>query len=57
MAKRTEHLLIRVAPEEMSMLRDIADADGIKMSDVVRMFVRREYALRFGARKLGKSKK
>lgn len=45
---RTELFNIRVSPTELSMLRAIADADGLSAADVVRTLVRREYAARFG---------
>jgi antitoxin component of RelBE/YafQ-DinJ toxin-antitoxin module len=56
-AKRTELLTIRVAPEEMRMIKALAEADGITASDVVRMFVRRLHAERFGSKPSRKPKR
>jgi hypothetical protein len=47
--ERTELLTIRVTPDELRMLREVAEADGLTSSDVVRQFVRRTHAERFGA--------
>jgi hypothetical protein len=49
--RRTELLTIRVTEDEMRMLKELADVDGITASDVVRMFVRHTHAERFGAEK------
>jgi hypothetical protein len=49
--QRTERLGLRIAPEELEMVNDLADADGVSASDVVRILVRRAHAERFGDRK------
>lgn len=41
-------------PEERGMLQALAEATGLKESDVVRQMIRRDYAARFGAKKPGK---
>lgn len=40
-------------PEERAMLQALAREQGLKESDVVRQFIRREYAAAFGKRKAG----
>lgn len=39
---------VRMTTAEVAMLRDLADADGVSASDVVRLFIRRAHAERFG---------
>jgi hypothetical protein len=46
-ADRTELLTVRVTPEEMAMLKKLADSDGLTASGVVRQFIRRSYVERF----------
>jgi hypothetical protein len=45
--ERTELLTVRVTPEEMAMVKALADADGVSASDLVRQFIRRTHAERF----------
>jgi hypothetical protein len=49
--QRTERLELRIAPDELAMARALAGADGISVSDVVRLLVRRAHAERFGEKK------
>jgi uncharacterized protein (DUF1778 family) len=49
--QRTERLGLRIAPDELEMVNDLADADGVSASDVVRILVRRAHAERFGEKK------
>ncbi|MFO0572211.1 MAG: hypothetical protein U0263_41700 [Polyangiaceae bacterium] len=37
--------------DELAMVQRLAEADGISASDLVRQFVRRSFAERFGAEK------
>ena len=48
---KTERVNLRVSPTEAMMLRELAEADGLAQSDVVRLLVRRSHADRFGAQK------
>jgi antitoxin component of RelBE/YafQ-DinJ toxin-antitoxin module len=45
--KREERLEVRLTVAELAMLKDIADADGLTLSDAVRLLVRRIHAERF----------
>jgi hypothetical protein len=45
-----------MAPSETALLQALAEADGLTISDVVRLLVRRAYADRFGDKKPTKSK-
>jgi hypothetical protein len=47
-SERTELLTVRVTPEELAMLKRLAEADGVSSSDLVRQFVRRSHEARFG---------
>lgn len=51
MVDRDRHLAIRTSAEEASMLKALAEAEGISQSDYVRLFIRRAYAEKFGAKK------
>lgn len=42
--ERTEVFRFRVSPDEVRMLREIADRDGVTGSDVIRIYIRRRYA-------------
>ncbi len=55
--KRTEVVTLRMAPAEVAMLEELADADGVYQSDVIRVLVRRAHAERFGQPKRPKPKK
>lgn len=48
---RTELFTIRMTADELAMVQRLAEADGISASDLVRQFVRRSFAERFGAEK------
>jgi len=50
-------MTLRIADEERAMLAALAEKDGISASDVLRLFIRREYAIAFGAKKPPKPKK
>ena len=49
--ERTERVALRMAPTEATMLRELAEEDGLSISDILRQLVRREYAARHGKRK------
>ena len=51
MVDRDSKLTIRIADEEVAMLRALAEKDGISASDVLRLFIRRAYAEAFGTKK------
>ncbi len=44
---KTGRVDLRMAPSEVEMLDELADADGISRADVIRLLVRREHAVRF----------
>jgi hypothetical protein len=48
---RDRKLTIRTTDEEIAMLAAVAEADGVSSSDVLRLFIRRAHAARFGAKK------
>ncbi len=48
---RTSKLTIRISEEELEMLRALADANGVTASDFLRLYVRKEYAEKFGDKK------
>jgi hypothetical protein len=54
---RTELLTVRMTPDELAMLKELADADGISASDFVRQFVRRAHGERGGAKPRPKPKR
>jgi uncharacterized protein (DUF1778 family) len=53
---RTELLTVRMTLEEMAMLKELAEADGISASDFVRQFVRRAHGERNGPKPRPKPK-
>jgi hypothetical protein len=53
--KRHGLLTVRVNEAEMQMLQELADAEGVGMSDYVRNLVRTEHALTFGRKRAKKS--
>ena len=55
--KREKRLNILMADDEIEMLRQLADRDGITSSDLIRVFVRRRYEEVFGSTKVKKGKK
>ena len=44
MVERTQRLDVRMTPEEMSMLEQLAEWSGLTMADIVRTLVRKEHA-------------
>ena len=48
---RNKLVALRVSPDEVAMLQDLADADGVNHSTAIRMALRRTHEARFGARK------
>lgn len=55
--ERTELLTVRVTPEEMAMVKAVAEADGLSASDLVRQFIRRSHAERFAPKPKAKPKR
>jgi hypothetical protein len=49
--ERDRKLTIRISADEVSKLEALADSDGVTGSDVLRTFIRRAYAERFGEKK------
>jgi hypothetical protein len=45
--KKSQVVTLRMAPAEFNMLQQLADADGLYQSDVIRLLVRRAHAERF----------
>ena len=45
--ERSEQVMIRMTPSEVEMLEEIAKADGLYRTDVIRLLIRREHAKRF----------
>jgi hypothetical protein len=54
---RNEPVSLRLARDELHMLKALAASDGISQSDVLRMLLRREWTARFGAKAPGKPKR
>jgi uncharacterized protein (DUF1778 family) len=54
--ERAAVITIRLTRDERMMVGALADADGISISDVVRMALRRTYAERFADKKTKKTK-
>jgi hypothetical protein len=52
---RDKSLRVRVAEDELRMVQELAEADGVTASDYVRLFIRRAHAERFPAPKRQKS--
>lgn len=50
-AERVTVMTVRLTKEERNMVGALAEADGVSISDAVRMSVRRQYAERFGDKK------
>jgi hypothetical protein len=55
--KRTQVITLRMAPAEVGMLQELADADGVYQSDVIRVLVRRAHAERFAEKAKPKPKR
>lgn len=47
--ERSEQVMIRMTPSEVAMLEQVANADGVYRTDVIRQLVRREHAKRFSS--------
>lgn len=47
---RSVLVTFRTSPTEFEMLQELAGADGLYQSDVLRLLIRREHAERFGVR-------
>ena len=45
----TQKFNMRMSPDEVAMMRELAEEDGISASDLVRQLIRRTYAKRHGA--------
>jgi hypothetical protein len=52
--ERSEQVMTRMTPSEVAMLEELAAADGIYRTDVLRLLVRREHAKRLGKGKFEK---
>lgn len=48
---RTELVAVRLRPDELKMLTELAEADGAYQSHVIRLLIRKAHAERFGAPK------
>jgi hypothetical protein len=57
MFERSKQLTIRIAIEEIAMLKTLADREGISVSDWIRMRARREYFALYGEKKAHRPKK
>ena len=56
--KRSNLIAVRLTPAETTMLHELAEADGVYQSDVIRLLVRRAHGERFGVKpKAAKKKK
>jgi hypothetical protein len=49
--RRSELIAVRMTAAETAMLKQLAEADGLYQSDVIRQLVRLAHAERFGERK------
>ena len=57
MFERSKQLTIRIAVEELAMLKMMADRGGISVSDWIRMQARKEYWELYGDKKPPRPKK
>jgi uncharacterized protein YprB with RNaseH-like and TPR domain len=58
MADRDAYMLrVRMSEVERDMLARLAEADGVTASDVVRLYIRSEYAARFETRPRARAKR
>lgn len=55
--KRSELVATRLTKAEVAMLHDLAEADGVYQSDVIRLLIRRAHAERFGDKPRPKPKR
>jgi hypothetical protein len=44
---RSEQVMVRMTPSEVEMLGELAEADGLYRTDVIRLLIRREHERRF----------
>jgi hypothetical protein len=51
MPKRTRNLNVRISDEELAMLAELAERDGLTSSDWLRFTIRRAHTKVFGATK------
>lgn len=51
-SQRDDVVTVRLTRDERRMISTLAEVDGISLSDVVRMLVRRAHAERFGRKKV-----
>lgn len=49
---RSSIIKLRAFPEEVTMLRDLAETTGLSQSDVIRQLIRREHAEKLGEQPL-----
>lgn len=49
--ERTDRFAVRTTPTETAMLRKLAEDEGLSVSDYIRLFIRRAYAEKHGAKK------
>jgi hypothetical protein len=56
MVDRGRYLTLRASDEEISMLRALAEDEGLTSSDYVRQFIRRTYADKYGTKSPKKPK-
>ena len=54
---RNEPVSLRMSSGELTMLKALAEIDGISQSDVLRMLLRREWLARFGPEMKAKRKR
>jgi predicted DNA binding CopG/RHH family protein len=47
---RDKSFRVRVSEDELRMVQELADAEGLNASDFVRLYIRRAHAEKFGAR-------
>jgi hypothetical protein len=57
MVDRNKYLTIRASDEEISMLRVLAEEEGLTASDYLRQFIRREYVAKHGSKAARKPKR
>ncbi|HEX3345100.1 MAG TPA: hypothetical protein VHS09_11040 [Polyangiaceae bacterium] len=56
-AEREDVITVRMSKDERKMVTILAEVDGISISDVVRMLVRRAHGERFGEKGRGKPRR
>ncbi len=55
--RRSELVAVRFTPAELAMLHELAEADGLYQSDVIRLLIRRAHVARFKKTKKKATKK